>query len=366
MISSGVQAILTCNGLFTSNRTIEQVYDQELKYLPHPIGTAKGGDYHIDYKQKTVAIGIPGGVPVMRAVYREGIGCVILAPDQTFEVIDELPIQTLTPLAGDASKIAWPNGDLVPPIKLPKTIDVKGLDAASNWAFERATPEQTTLSLVILHKGKVIHERYAEGVNKDTKTRTWSTAKSIAVTLFGILSDQGKMHLDKSLGFDWLPKIKSPNANDPRNEITLRHLLNMSSGLYNVDSHIRRSEYATGSGLAYWAGASSVKGALNRGLIRKPGTYWDYENYDTILGVLAMKKAFRWRCQNLYGISKESLIGQNWDAQYLFEYRPIWGFYFKQSSLYQRKRFSSIWSIISAKWCLEWGANYFGRLDTIY
>jgi CubicO group peptidase (beta-lactamase class C family) len=50
-------------------------------------------------------------------------------------------------------------------------------------------------------------------------------------------------------------------------------------------------EYATGSGLAYWAGASSVNGALNRGLIRRPGTYWDYENYDTILGVLAMKKA---------------------------------------------------------------------------
>jgi CubicO group peptidase (beta-lactamase class C family) len=63
----------------------------------------------------------------------------------------------------------------------------------------------------------------------------------------------------------------------------------MSSGLYTVDS--RGMEYATGSGLAYWAGASSVKGALNRGLIRKPGTFWDYENYDTILGVLAMKNA---------------------------------------------------------------------------
>ena len=34
MISQGVQAILTCNGLFTSNRTIEHVYEHELKYLP--------------------------------------------------------------------------------------------------------------------------------------------------------------------------------------------------------------------------------------------------------------------------------------------------------------------------------------------
>jgi CubicO group peptidase (beta-lactamase class C family) len=63
----------------------------------------------------------------------------------------------------------------------------------------------------------------------------------------------------------------------------------MSSGLYTVDN--RQMEYASGSGMAYWAGASSVNGALNRGLIRKPGTVWDYENYDTILGILAMKNA---------------------------------------------------------------------------
>ena len=215
----------------------------------------------------------------------------MLAPDQTFEVIDDLPIQTLAPLADDASKIAWPDGDLVPKINLPKGVTATGILAASDWTFNRATPEQNTLSLLIVHKGKIIHERYAEGVDMHTKTRTWSTAKSIAVTLMGILSDQGKMHLDQSLGFEWLPKIKSPGMDDPRNEVTLRHVLNMSSGLYNVDSHVRRAEYATGSGLAYWAGASSVNGALNRGLIRKPGTYWDYENYETLLAVYAMKKA---------------------------------------------------------------------------
>src|SRR5690606_25721732 len=71
--------------------------------------------------------------------------------------------------------------------------------------------------------------------------------------------------------------------------ITLRHVLNMSSGLYPVDSFGR--EYATGSGLSYWAGASSVDGARDRGLVREPGSFWDYENYDTILAVYAMKRA---------------------------------------------------------------------------
>jgi hypothetical protein len=50
-------------------------------------------------------------------------------------------------------------------------------------------------------------------------------------------------------------------------------------------------DYDTGSGFAYWAGASSVNGARRRGLIREPGTFWDYENYDTLLAVYAMKLA---------------------------------------------------------------------------
>ena len=32
-------------------------------------------------------------------------------------------------------------------------------------------------------------------------------------------------------------------------------------------------------------------GARSRAVIREPGTYWDYENYDTLLGVYAMKLA---------------------------------------------------------------------------
>ena len=288
MIQRGVQAILTCNGLFTSNRTLEQVYDQELKYLKAPIGTAAGGDYEIDWNRKAVTIGSETSIPAMRAIFREGIGCIILAPDQDFEVEDELPIQTLPPLSGDPSKIPWPDGDKIEKLSLPDYINSDTLNAASDWSFERPTAEQVTLSLLIVHKGEIIHERYEDGVNQDTKTRTWSTAKSIAATLIGILVDQGKMELDGPLGIDWLPEEKSAE-NDPRTAITLRNVLNMSSGLYTVDS--RRMEYATGSGLAYWAGASSVNGARNRGLIREPGAYWDYENYDTILGILAMKKA---------------------------------------------------------------------------
>ncbi len=288
MIEYGQQAIFMCNGLFTSNRTLEQVFDKELKYLSQPVGTPRGGDYEVDWERKAVAIGAAGGTPIMRAAFRQGIGCVIMAPDQTFVDIDDLPVLDTPPLPGDPETILWPEGDLVAHAPLPPTIDADALRAASDWAFDRDTPEQATLSLVVVHDGQIIHERYADGFDVSTRTRTWSTAKSIAVTLIGMLADEGRLELDESVDLEWLPRQSSPET-DPRHDITLRHLLNMSSGLNTVDN--RGMEYATGSGMSYWAGASSVRGALSRALIREPGTSWDYENYDTLLGVLAMKNA---------------------------------------------------------------------------
>ena len=135
MIRHGVQAILMCNGLFTSNRSLEKVFERELAYLPQPIGTADGGNYKIDWERKAVAIGAPGGTPMMRAAFREGIGCVIMAPDQTFEDIESLPSLNLLPPSGDPANIPWPDGDLVKKQPLPSGADGEALQAASDWTF---------------------------------------------------------------------------------------------------------------------------------------------------------------------------------------------------------------------------------------
>ncbi len=293
MIRNGVQAVLMCNGLFTSNRSLEQVFAQELAYLDgrrigRPLGTAAGGAYRVDNQRRAVMVGGGADGQAIRAAFRDGIGCVVMAPHQDWSDIDTLPRQRLAPLPGSPANVPWPMGDRITPRPLPAEVDAGALQAASDWAFNRPTPEQDTLSLLIVHRGQIVHERYAEGVDMHTRTRTWSTAKSIAATLIGMLVDQDKLTLDEPLGIDWLPVLAAP-APDPRAAITLRQVLNMSSGLDPVDSF--GMEYATGSGLAYWAGASSVDGARRRGLVRAPGSFWDYENYDTLLAVYAMKRA---------------------------------------------------------------------------
>ena len=287
MIRNGVQAILMCNGLYTSKRPIERVFEQEVAYLADPVGTVDGGNYVIEREHGSVAVGGGDDGVQIRAAFREGIGCVVMSPEQSVDDIDSLPELTLAYPDFDPAATPWPNGDLIDERPVPAGIDGSMLQAASDWAFDRPTEEQDTLSLIVVHKGEIVHERYADGIDMTTRTRTWSTAKSMLSTLIGMLVDEGRMGLDEPLGFGWLPEVISPEE-DPRNRITLRHVLNMSSGLYPVDSF--GMEYVTGSGLAYWAGASSVEGARRRGLIREPGTFWDYENYDTLLAVYAMKQ----------------------------------------------------------------------------
>ncbi|MEM1403120.1 MAG: serine hydrolase [Pseudomonadota bacterium] len=286
-IRNGVQAVLTCNGLFTSERSLEQVFEQELAYLgERVVGTAEGGAYTIHGDERAVTVGEQDSSTPITAAFREGIGCVVLAPDQSLADIPSLPELTLPTPVWEAARTPWPVGDADATGEAASEIDAAALQAASDWAFDRDTDEQDTISLIVLHKGKIIHERYADGFDQTTRTRTWSTAKSIAATLIGMKVDVGRLELDKPLRIAWLPDIGG--SADPRDAITLRHVLNMSSGLNPVDSFNR--EYATGSGLAYWAGASSVDGMRNRGLMREPGTHWDYENYDTLLAVYALKQ----------------------------------------------------------------------------
>jgi hypothetical protein len=143
----GTQALKLCNGLFVSNRTVDQIYAQEFAGMAEPMPRAR---VEVESERKTVAIGVPasaragssgelrrgladqppprlrrsaeasakaeaasregGGtgdpIPAMRAALRPGIGCVALAPDQTFAVVDNLPLLDLPPLTG-AISVVW-------------------------------------------------------------------------------------------------------------------------------------------------------------------------------------------------------------------------------------------------------------------
>jgi hypothetical protein len=65
IIWRGVQAFMMCNGVFTSNRTLDQVFEQELAYVWGRPGTVKDDDYVVDSEKRAVAVGLSDDLPAM-------------------------------------------------------------------------------------------------------------------------------------------------------------------------------------------------------------------------------------------------------------------------------------------------------------
>jgi hypothetical protein len=138
---------------------------------------------------------------------------VVLGPEQTFAEIDKLPTLKMPPLPGDPSKLPWPDGDLIETKPLPSYINRNALGAAADFAFDRKKfghPSQITLSLMVVHKGEIVLERYAEGVDFTTKTRTWSAAKVLQRRLIGIAAGEASS-LSRPLLRNWGPGRGQPD-----------------------------------------------------------------------------------------------------------------------------------------------------------
>ena len=109
LVTRGMQALMLCNGLFVSERPLELVYEQELALYRMPV--APPGQVAIDRERRTVAVGVGGSdpVPTMRAAYREGLGCVDMAPDQDFSDLDALPRLEMAPPQPSSERCGKPH-----------------------------------------------------------------------------------------------------------------------------------------------------------------------------------------------------------------------------------------------------------------
>ena len=88
-----------------------------------------------------------------------------------------------------------------------------------------------TRALIVMHDGKIAAERYAEGYDADTRFVSWSMAKTVTALMIGQLVGDGLLRLDEPA-----PVPRWQRSGDPRADITLRHLLQMRSGLEHTEA----------------------------------------------------------------------------------------------------------------------------------
>lgn len=127
-----------------------------------------------------------------------------------------------------------------------------------------------THGVLVAKSGKLIIEEYFYGFDSDTVHDMRSASKSIASTLIGLAIDRRVISGADARALDFLDYESYGNWSDSKSEITLQHLMTMSSGLDANDSD--RDSVASEN--AYqWQRAQPdwIKFALDAPMIAEPG-----------------------------------------------------------------------------------------------
>ena len=139
----------------------------------------------VDRDQRQVHLTLPDGV-VRTAKFNGDHGCVTLPIGEDDVFFDPVDITTALP---DPATQPWPMGDRLPDDPLPAGIDADKVTQGVAAAFEPA--EGMTAAFVVTHNGRIIGERYGDGITMHTPLESWSMGKSLTATLMGVLIEQG-------------------------------------------------------------------------------------------------------------------------------------------------------------------------------
>lgn len=220
-----------------------------------------------------------------RAQFRPGLGCTLLHGVDSLPAIDVVPVQDRPlPNAGAAHLAA---------------IDSQSLAQAMANVFDPDIGWHNTLAVVVLRDGHVVAERYAEGITLDTPLPGWSMTKSVTATLAGILVREGRLQVDAPGA---LTQVEQ--ASDPLFNVTLNHLLRMTSGIDLTETNsgadpASKMLFLVPDAAAFTAG---------RGLQAKPGEHWEYMSGSSVLAARVVSDRLGGSLQDVYGFVREELF----------------------------------------------------------
>ena len=135
-----------------------------------------------------------------------------------------------------------------------------------------------TRAVVLMHGGEIAAERYAPGYDAGTRFVSWSMAKTVTAVLIGLLVSDGRLRLDEPAP---IPQWQRPG--DPRSAITLRHLLQMRSGLDHTEAG---SDPRTSSEvqMLFLDGRDDMaRWAEEQPLEAEPGSRFEYSSNTTVI-----------------------------------------------------------------------------------
>ena len=209
-IMSGYSAKSMASSVFVADRSFEFTDTTDNNFSPINIA-----EDEVNISEKSASASVYG-FKTRTAIYREGLGAVLIPEGIDYEDLNIKPNRSKLP-----KSLPFPYGDLVQKDTVFSAINYNKLDAVIKNYSKKDTE---TRAIVVIYKDHIIAEAYADGFNKNSKLLGWSMTKSLTSTMFGILQSRGKINLDAKAPIQaW--------ENDERKAITIKNLLEMNSGL---------------------------------------------------------------------------------------------------------------------------------------
>lgn len=263
-----------CSAVFVSGRAPEEAARHSGYFLLAPGDRESVAGWDVDRDARTVTMRMEDGTARTAGYYGDQ-GCVVhpVGYDGVFfrprEVESSLP---------PAESVPWPMGDRTSDAPLPEDIDRRKLEAAVDTAF--SDPAALTAAFLVVHRGRIVAERYAQGADRHTQLESWSMGKSLTATLIGTLIQEGHFDLDDPAP---VPRWRVPG--DPRGSIRVSDLLRMSSGLEftGTDSPDVLAGDAYPDHMLVYTGAIDVFDfSISRPVEFEPNTVGRYRNSDPL------------------------------------------------------------------------------------
>lgn len=258
-IITGFAAKNVCSCSFEAGRQLGSIETGDNGFDP-----VSYADNEVSAEEK-IATSRVFGIKERKAVYREGIGCILLPEDISRENLAlPVPNRNFT-----KDNYPYPYGNGEPEDTVFSNVNSNDLSLAIDGAF---SPQNKTRAIVVLYKDRLIAEKYADGFTPDTKLLGWSMTKSITSAVLGVLEKEGKISPEQDHLFpEW--------EEDERSEITLNDLLHMNSGLEWDEDYTEISDVTEMLFLA--DDMSEIQ--LNKPLIGDPDNTWNYSSGTTNL-----------------------------------------------------------------------------------
>src|SRR5213082_2048450 len=254
----------------------------------------------IDRARRAVHVTLPHGV-TRTALYLGDQGCVTLPVGRRSPNFRPERVASRLP---DAATQPWPMGDRLPSDRPGAELDTAKVRRAVDVAFEPA--EAMTAALVVTWKGRIVGERYGQGITARTPLESWSMGKSITASLMGVLIRQGVYDLSQPAP---VPEWRQPG--DPRATIRIADLLHMSSGLRirapQDPDYDEKGPYADHFYL-YTGSVDSFKYAATRPLQWPPNTVGRYHNTDPVLTNYLIRLAVEKRNEDYHSFPQRALF----------------------------------------------------------